>query len=351
MAEIVMTDDGIAFDGQSLTRGPLGGAETAFLSLAEALARRGHRVLVCNKCNAPMHHEGVQWSPLADGVPETADLYIANRSDKLIPLVPRAASSVFWIHNPARYLLKWRYLSKLWRRRPAIVFSGGFQAAGYPGWAPAGERRIIPYGISDVFRSAPSPGAPGGVPRAIFTSNPLRSLDWLLDLWAARIHPACPAAELHVYSGAATYGAYGAAQADAMGFVVSKAAGMAAKGVVLKEPVAKEALATALGDARVLLYRGDPGETFCLAVGEAQAAGVPAVVQNIGCVAERVVDGVTGFVARDDDEFVEQALRLLTDDALWQSQSAAAIDRQRGWGWDDAAGEFETLMPSAEARA
>ena len=349
-----MTDDGIAFDGKSLTRGPLGGAETAFLSLAEALSRRGHRVRVCNKCDAPMEYEGVHWSPLADGVPERADLYIANRSDKLIPLVPGATAAVFWIHNPARYLLKWRYLSKLWRRRPAIVFSGAFQAAGYPGWAPSGERRIIPYGISDVFRMAPAPGAPtapGMPPRAIFTSNPLRSLDWLLDLWAARIHPACPAAELHVYSGAATYGAYGAAQADAMGSVVSKAAGLASAGVVLKEPVAKELLAAALGEARVLLYRGDPGETFCLAVGEAQAAGVPAVVQDIGCVAERVVDGVTGFVAGDDDEFVERAVRLLTDDALWQSQSAAAIDRQRGWGWDDAAREFETLLLPAGTKA
>lgn len=351
MAEIVMTDDGIAFDGQSVARGPLGGAETAFLSLAEALARRGHRVRVCNKCEAPMDHEGVQWRPIADGVPEAADLYIANRSDRLIPLVPRAAASVFWIHNPAGYLLKWRYLSKLWRRRPAIVFSGAFQAAGYPGWAPAGARRIIPYGISDVFRKAPPPEAPGAPPRAIFTSNPLRSLDWLLDLWAARIHPACPAAELHVYSGAATYGAYGVARADAMSSVVNKAAGLASVGVVLKEPVAKEALAAALGEARVLLYRGDPGETFCLAVGEAQAAGVPAVVQDIGCVAERVVDGVTGFVAGNDDEFVDRAVCLLTDDTLWRSQSAAAIERQRSWGWDDAAGEFETFMPSADVEA
>lgn len=346
-----MTDDGIAFDGNSLARGPLGGAETAFVSLAEALARRGHRVRVCNRCDAPTVHDGVDWSLLADGVPEAADLYIANRSDKLIPLVPRAAASVFWIHNPARYLLKWRYLSKLWRRRPVIVFSGAFHAAGYPGWAPAGGRRIIPYGISDVFRNAPPPEAPGIPPRAIFTSNPLRSLDWLLDLWAARIHPACPAAELHVYSGAATYGAYGAARADAMGRVVNKAAGLASVGVVLKEPVAKESLAAALGGARVLVYRGDPGETFCLAVGEAQAAGVPAVVQDIGCVAERVVDGVTGFVAGDDDEFVGQAVRLLTDDGLWQSQSTAAIDRQRCWGWDDAAREFETLIPSMDARA
>ena len=345
MAEIVMADDGIAFDGKSLERGPLGGAETAFLSLAQALARRGHGVRVCNMCAAPMRHEGVDWTPLADGVPDTADLYIANRSDRLIRLAVKARAAVFWIHNPAGYLLKWRYLWKLWQRRPTIVFSGAFHVASYPGWAPAGARRIIPYGISEVFRTATPPRMPG--PQAIFTSNPLRSLEWLLDVWSEKIHPACPAAELHVYSGMATYGAYGASRADAMRPVLEKAAAMAARGVVLKEPVAKEALAHALGAARVLLYRGDPGETFCLAVGEAQAVGVPAVVQDIGCVAERLVDGVTGFVAPDDEIFAGQAIRLLTDDVLWQGQSASCVARQRGWGWDDAAAAFETLIPPA----
>ncbi len=48
MANIVMADDGIRFDGTTPELGPLGGAETAFIALAEALARRGHRVLARN---------------------------------------------------------------------------------------------------------------------------------------------------------------------------------------------------------------------------------------------------------------------------------------------------------------
>ena len=39
MASVVMADDGIAFDGATAEAGPLGGAETAFVALAEALAR------------------------------------------------------------------------------------------------------------------------------------------------------------------------------------------------------------------------------------------------------------------------------------------------------------------------
>jgi len=38
MASVVMADDGIAFDGVMAETMPLGGAETAFVALAEALA-------------------------------------------------------------------------------------------------------------------------------------------------------------------------------------------------------------------------------------------------------------------------------------------------------------------------
>jgi glycosyltransferase involved in cell wall biosynthesis len=349
MARIVLADDGIAFDGRTLESRPLGGAETAFASLARALAARGHEVAVHNRCVAPMTADGVTWTPLAPerpdgGLPETADLYVANRGDKLLPLLGRARRRAFWIHNPARYLLKWRYLSKLWRLRPVIVFIGDFHLGTCPRWVPDGGRRVIPYGISDVFRAgAPRETVPG--PRAIFTSNPLRSLDWLLDLWASRIRPRVPGAELHVFSGAATYGRVGEGKAPAMAAAIARAKDGAAHGVVVHEPVAKARLAEELRLSRVMLYRGDANETFCLAVGEAQAAGVPAVVGTLGSVAERVVGGETGFVAGDDASFAEAAVRLLADDGLWRRQHRAALDLQRRWGWDDAAGAFEDLIP------
>jgi glycosyltransferase involved in cell wall biosynthesis len=339
MARIVMADDGIAFDGVSFAQGPLGGAETAFVSLAEALARRSHDVQARNRCITPGRYNGVEWAPIGQGLPETADLYIANRGDKLLPLMPRARRTVFWIHNPAGYLIKPRYLMKLARLRPPIVFSGEWHRATYPGWAPSGGRVVIPYGISEAFRSAPMPET-APPPRAIFTSNPMRGLDWLLGIWTRHIYPSVREAELHIFAGPQTYGGQKSAEMRA---VLDKARNV--PGVVLREPVGKAELARELIASRAMFYRGDPGETFCLAVGEAQAAGVPCVVQDIGCVAERVVDGVTGIVAADEYQFVYASISLLTDSLLWRRQSEAARARQRSWGWDEAAAEFEKLIP------
>mgnify|MGYP001247862461 FL=1 len=344
MAHIVLADDGIEFDGESPAKGPLGGVESSIVNLTRALAVRGHDVSVYNMCSASKVIEGVSWSPLFNGLPETADLYIANRGDKLLPLMPAAGRTVFWIHNPAQYLLKWRYLSKLWRLKPAIIFIGNYHASTYPVWAPGGQRVVIPYGISDDFRNVPEAGSPPPA-RAIFTSNPLRSLDWLLDVWASRIHPQAPRAELHIFSGAMTYGRVGASKSADMQVVLDRARLLSEQGVVLRRPVPKQDLIAEFGKARVMMYKGDENETFCLAVGEAQAAGVPAVVQRYGSVVERVKDGQTGVIADNDTEFTEAAVALLKDDRCWRECHINAQRLQRSWGWADAARAFEELLP------
>jgi glycosyltransferase involved in cell wall biosynthesis len=343
MAAIVMADDGIVFDGLTPSRGPLGGAEAAFLTLAEALAARGHRVSVRNHCAAPLSHNGVDWAPLESGLPETCDLYIANRGDRLIGLVPAARRRLFWIHNPGGYLRKWRYARALWRYRPVIVTTGRYHAKTVPWWLPSGGRTIIPYAIPENFRHAPVlERAPP--PRAIFTSNPLRGLDWLLDLWERHIHPALKQAELHIYAGPAVYGTAGDKHAGAMRKILARADVLASKGVRRFAPLPRAELIVALRGARIMLYRGDANETFCLAVAEAQALGLPAVVQPLGALPERVQDGITGFVAKSDDRFARHAVALLSDDALWQRQHAAALRFQRGFSAAEVAERFEALL-------
>ena len=339
MAEVVMADDGIAFDGVKAEEGPLGGAETAFAALADALARRGHQVAVRNRCQTALCHNGVQWAPLSEGVPSACDLYIGSRGHRVMGLVRKARRRLFWLHNPAGYLKKPRNLWRLARYRPILITTGNYHATTLPGWLPCGGREIIPYGVLDGFRAAAPREAPP--PRAIFTSNPLRGLDWLLDLWGARIAPVVPGAELHIYAGAAVYGS---APAPRLEEVLARAADLAEYGVRRFAPIGRAQLAAALSNARVMLYRGDAGETFCLALAEAQAMGVPAIVQPLGSAPERVIEGMTGRVAADDDAFAMAAIAVLRDDTLWRRWHLAALAQQGGSSWDSVAARFEALI-------
>lgn len=337
---IVLADAGLAFDGLTPRERPLGGAESAFVALAEALAAQGAEVHAFAKDARAMEHLGVAWKPAGTAWPRQIDLFIANRSPRLLSAKIDAKKRVFWLHNPAQFLSKARYLWPVLTRRPTLVFAGPSHAATAPGWLP-GRRVLIPLGVEAPFLTTPrTAGAPP--PRAVFTSNPVRGLAPLLLLWREQIRPAAPDAEFHIFAGPAVYDATGP-KAAAMRAALADAEAMADHGVVVREPMPKAALARELAGVRAQLYLGDAGETFCLAVAEAQAMGVPAVVRPIGAVGERVTHGVTGFVEKDHAAFAASAVRVLRDDALWRQMSAAALASRDALSWAHAAKAFAAL--------
>lgn len=75
-------------------------------------------------------------------------------------------------------------------------------------------------------------------------------------------------------------------------------------------------------------------DTFGNVVLEAMASGVPAVVTDEGGPKFIVRDGVSGFVARTDAEFIDRTVRLLCDDALRARMALAAREQACQESWD-----------------
>jgi glycosyltransferase involved in cell wall biosynthesis len=332
MARIVLADRDVAYDGQWPGDQAPDDAALGLVRLAEALATRGHRVSAFTKSRKSFTARGVTWSPLAGGLPVETDLFIANRSHRLLKLVPKARQTAIWLHRSGFSLLRWGRATAFARRRPAMAFLGVYHAASYPGWAPGGRRAIIPLATDAVFRTA-GPSARPPPPFAIWAGADAPSLAWLLDLWAKEIYPAVPKAQLYVVAG------------DKAGRALAKARSLKTHGVVVRAPTGPDVRAEEFGQSRVLLHPGHKADMFCMAAAEAQAMGVPAVVGDITCMRERVVDRETGFVLRAGDRaaFAGAAIRLLTDDALWRDQHDAALRYNRTRGWDDVAADFEEL--------
>ena len=76
-------------------------------------------------------------------------------------------------------------------------------------------------------------------------------------------------------------------------------------------------------------------DTFGNVVLEAMASGVPAVVTSEGGPKFIVRDGVSGFVAGNDGEFIERTALLLRDADLRRTMSGAAREQAMGESWDD----------------
>lgn len=336
MARIAFLDDSFPFTGATLRAEPLGGIQTATVMLAETLAKRGHHVAVHGMVSSDEQHHGVLYRPLVTPWGEQYDLLIANCVAKLFAQA-RGKKKALWMHGPARYMRKPRHLWPYLRFRPTPVFLGDYHRSTWPKWIPSFGASLIPHGVGAPFINA-SPVTTPPPPRAIFLSNPRRHLDWILDVWAERIHPAMPEAELHVYAGRSNYGSR---RDDKLDKALKTALSYEDKGVICHDPLPKSQLVRAMQESRVMLYRGDLGETFCFAAAEAQASGVPLVTAGLGSLAERVIDGKTGFLREDPELFALAALRLLREDGLWRAQHESAQALRSSLSWEKVASAWE----------
>ena len=64
MTKLLFVDNGIEFDSILLKKRPFGGAEVAFVSLVEALAKLNYEVFVYNNCLNEGQINGVEWKKL-----------------------------------------------------------------------------------------------------------------------------------------------------------------------------------------------------------------------------------------------------------------------------------------------
>lgn len=321
----------------------IAGTQTAFIELSRAFEQLGGIVNVYTDTLRVLKGGGRTWNQLSQvDTSDVYDLMIVNVSPYLFENFKniKARKKILWIHNEAKYLLYWRRLKYLIICRPVVVFSGNYHKSTLPFLIPTGGRKVISYGISEEVLQMKSSNSGERNKKVYFTSNPLRSLRWLVDLWVKEIHPYHPDAELHVFAGWKTYGAWGIAVKNRMQKEIEYASQFAINNIIIRDVLPKQELFSEMKEGRAMFYKGDRAETFCLSVAEAQALGLPAVVCDLGSMKERVEHGVTGFVARSDEEFVKYALKVLMDDQLCGQQSVAAKNKYIEMNWKKVANQF-----------
>lgn len=321
----------------------IAGTQTAFIELSRAFEETGCNVTVLTQTDKDLTTEFRLWRNIKEYLPTGLyDLLIINVSPYLLYDFKNvnAKKRILWIHNEAKYLLYWNRLKYVLRYLPIIVFSGKYHSSTLPFFIPTGGRRIIPYGLSPAVFEIEEINKTNGEKKVFFTSNPLRSLRWLVDIWVNHIHPAEPTASLHIFSNWKTYGAWGNSVQERMKNELDYANSFKSSNIILRDVLPKNKLFKELKTGRAMFYRGDKSETFCLAVAEAQALGLPAVVCDLGSMNERIEHDRTGFVVNNDKKFIECAIRILNEDNLFENFSINAINKYKNLNWERAAYKF-----------
>jgi glycosyltransferase involved in cell wall biosynthesis len=92
-------------------------------------------------------------------------------------------------------------------------------------------------------------------------------------------------------------------------------------------------------------------EGWSLTVMEAALCGTPSAALAVGGLAESIVDGETGFLARDTAELTDRVRRLVDSPDLRERFGAAARERAGGFTWDRSAQAFLDVLRRVAGRA
>ena len=340
--DVVFVDDSFAFDGLTPRGDAMGGPQKGLVHLAEALARRGHRVCVLNNCPAARDVRGVAWRPLAGAErPAGAELLVALRHPPLLRTLP-ARRRVLWATAPAAALHRSeaaRALAEI--DEPRLLFMGARHRADWPPDDPRAS--VVVPGIAPPYVEA---GPPAGYwpPRAVVTTHPLMGLARLVSLWRDRVEPLVKGAELHVFSASLLPGVEGKRVDERFRDIWSKVEAAAPQGVRVRRPLPDHDMAEEYRRARVHLYPGGGAEVYAATLAESQATGLPGVTRRDGAAAERIADGRSGFLVPDDEGFANCAVLCLKEEIVYRGRSRDALDMQRGPTWDEVAGVYEGFV-------
>ncbi len=341
---VTLVDDSIPFNGMTPAYQPIGGAEKAFASLPAALARQGHVVRAVNRSPNSLGFENVSWIHWDGRRPPITEVLIAFRKPLLLEFTRATRARILWVTGPPAYLHRPAVHDVLSRTDAKLVFLGNAHSEAYRAQSEnAVYYRSIAPGVREEYRGVDEM-TPDDPPVAVVTTHPRHDLDWLLDLWVGRIRPKAPTAELQIYSAALKRAEDGEDIADELKPMHEKARAGAEHGVSIMAPSGDRDMAKVYARARVHLYPGSEREMYCSTLAESQAVGLPAVARPMGAVKERFTDRQSGFLAPDDDAFVENALAMLNDDDAFWTASKTARRTGRGRSWDSVASEFETLF-------
>ncbi|MBI2706175.1 MAG: glycosyltransferase [Actinobacteria bacterium] len=115
--------------------------------------------------------------------------------------------------------------------------------------------------------------------------------------------------------------------------------------VELAGKVTERRKAELLSEAWLLVHTARH-EGWGLVIMEAAACGTPAVAYDVPGVRDAVIDGVTGVLARDDAEFVDQWQRLANDATARSSLGTVGCRRAREFTWE---GSIDDFLKAADA--
>jgi len=285
------------YNSNDLYSNKLRGAESILINISKALNKLNHQITIINNCPSSQMIDGIRWININSKIKaENYDLVISNGDCRLFKFATSKRNILFShsVQNIEKFIRK-KQLFAFLKYKPKICFLSEYHQV-------SRSKILYPFGsinlkwsVDDIFIETKI-STDVNKNQAIFTSDKDRNLDLLIDIWKNLIFTKNQKLRL---------------------LVNDRDANSEKTGIFTRIKGDQQKLIEDLKNSRLYLIPGHKAELFCLAAEEAKELCVPIVTLGIGCLAERVEHGKSGFIAKNKYEFANFALELFNNDSLW----------------------------------
>ncbi len=274
------------------------GGENIIIHLSNELSKLNNYVEVFNNCSQDLIINNVKWSNIKNTSKNIIyDVAFTNNDIKLFNKIQALKYVAFShsIQSIEKFIRKGQLLSYL-KYKPKIILLGKYHDQNRNFFLKMFGTINLHWAVDPLFLKTELDDTKIGN-QAIFTSRRDRNLDILINLWKEKIFPKNQSIKLYT------------TPSDLIDNKFN---------IFERNFGDKRYMLIDLLKSRVLLLPGHKGELFCIAAEEARELCIPIVTLGIGSLSERVEHGVTGFIAKDTDEFANYTLEIFNNQDLWK---------------------------------
>ena len=304
----------IPYTSKDLNSKDIRGAENALIHLANELSKLNNNIEIFNNCTTSCFINNIKWSNINDiDNNKTYDVAFTNNDIRLFEKINAKKYVAFShsIQSIEKFIRKGQLFSYL-KYKPKIVLLGKYHKENRNYLLKLFGTINLEWAVDPLFLETKLDESLIEN-RAIFTSRRDRNLDLLIKLWTKDIFPKNKSIKLY----------------STPSELINNDYNIFARNFEDKKTMVKDLL-----KSKVLLVPGHKGELYCIAAEEARELCIPIITLGIGSLSERVEHGITGFVAKNYDEFAYYTLEIFKDINLWKSLRNNLIKLRGSKKWD-----------------
>ena len=300
--KIYFIENSTDFNLNDLNSDKIAGSEKTLINISNELSKnKNYEIKVFNKTSKEIKFDNIYWLSL-DNINnyQPPDFLIAMSDANLLSYI-KCDKKFLWSHSvqPVEKFLRKNQLFPFIKNKPVMLLEGNYHYKTRSYLTSFYGKKIIKLAADYDFINESIDKNFIPEKKAIFTTRSDRNLNFLLSSWE-KIFKNSPNSELHInppYS------------------LSDKEIKM---GIKLRAKVDKNKLINELKNSRLMINPGHKGEVFCLAAIEAKELCLPIVTMGYGSLKERVEHGITGYIANNQNEFINYSIDILNNDETYK---------------------------------